>query len=326
MRPQRRDFLSATAALGACTALPGSAFAQTKALFDSINMFVPAAPGGGWDGTARALEAAAKGAGLVGSFQFENVGGAGGMVGLPRFVNQKKGQGNTLMVGGSVMVGAAITNKSPVTMKDVVPLARLTEEAGVIVVPASGKIQNWNDLATAIKANPKAVSVAGGSAGGTDHQLLGLVIKALGRNAREAAYVAFAGGGPANAAILGGQVTAGISGYSEFQEHIESGRMKALAVSGTKRIPGVNVPTLLELGVNVTAANWRGVFGAPGISADQRAKLQELLKQIHASAGWKETLEKRKWTDVFLVGPAFEQEIAKSIAEAEEVLKDLGLA
>lgn len=326
MRTQRREFLAAAAAGGAYAALPACVFAQAKALFDSINMFVPAAPGGGWDGTARALEAAAKGAGLVGSFQFENVGGAGGMVGLPRFVNQKKGQGNALMVGGSVMVGAAITNKSPVTMKDVVPLARLTEEAGVIVVPASGKIQNWNDLAAAIKANPKAVSVAGGSAGGTDHQLLGLVIKALGRNAREAAYVAFAGGGPANAAILGGQVTAGISGYSEFQEHIESGRMKALAVSGSKRIPGVNVPTLLELGVNVTAANWRGVFGAPGITAEQRGKLQELLTQIHASAGWKETLEKRKWTDVFLVGAAFEQEIAKSIREADEVLKDLGLA
>jgi putative tricarboxylic transport membrane protein len=307
-------------------ALPAGASAQGKPLFDSISMFVPAAPGGGWDGTARALEAAAKSAGLVGSFQFENVGGAGGMVGLPRFVNQKKGQGNAMMVGGSVMVGAAITNKSPVTMKDVVPLARLTEEAGVIVVPANGKIQNWNDFAAAIKANPKAVSVAGGSAGGTDHQLLGLVIKALGRSAREAAYVAFAGGGPANAAILGAQVSAGISGYSEFQEHIESGRMKAIAVSGTKRIPGVNVPTLIELGVNVTAANWRGVFGAPGISAEQRGRLQDLLRQIHASAGWKDVLEKRKWTDVFLAGPGFEQEIAKSIREAEEVLKDLGLA
>jgi putative tricarboxylic transport membrane protein len=193
-------------------------------------------------------------------------------------------------------------------------------------VPANGKIQNWNDFAAAIKANPKAVSVAGGSAGGTDHQLLGLVIKALGRSAREAAYVAFAGGGPANAAILGAQVSAGISGYSEFQEHIESGRMKAIAVSGTKRIPGVNVPTLIELGVNVTAANWRGVFGAPGISAEQRGRLQDLLRQIHASAGWKDVLEKRKWTDVFLAGPGFEQEIAKSIREAEEVLKDLGLA
>lgn len=326
MQMHRRELLTRSVLSAACFALPALARAQGKPLFESISMFVPAAPGGGWDGTARALEAAAKSAGLVGSFQFENVGGAGGMVGLPRFVNQKKGQGNAMMVGGSVMVGAAITNKSPVTMKDVVPLARLTEEAAVIVVPANGKIQTWNDLAAAVKANPRAVSVAGGSAGGTDHQLLGLVIKALGRSAREAAYVAFAGGGPANAAILGGQVTAGISGYSEFQEHIESGRMKALAVSGNQRIPGVNVPTLLELGVKVTAANWRGVFGAPGINAEQREKLQELLKRIHASAGWKDTLEKRKWTDVFLTGSAFEQEIVHSIREAEEVLKDIGLA
>ena len=171
MKFSRRDFLSYSTALGASSLLPFNVFAQSKPLFDSINMFIPAAPGGGWDGTGRAIEAAAKEAGLVGAFQFENVGGAGGMVGLPRFVNQRKGQGNTLMIGGSVMVGAAITNKSPVTMKDVTPIAKLTEEAGVIAVPADGKIKNWKDLEAAFKANPKAVSVAGGSAGGTDHQL-----------------------------------------------------------------------------------------------------------------------------------------------------------
>jgi putative tricarboxylic transport membrane protein len=326
MKTDRRSFVKASAAAGLLAGLSPRAFAQAAPLFDTINMFVPAAAGGGWDGTARALEAAAKGAGLVGNFQFENVGGAGGMVGLPRFVNQRKGQGNSLMVGGSVMVGAALTNKSPVTMRDVTPIARLTEEAGVFVVPTSGKLQTWQDVVAAIKANPKAVSVAGGSAGGTDHQLLGLIIKALGGNPKDAAYVAFAGGGPANAAIIGGQVAAGISGYSEFEEQIKAGRMKPLAVSGTKRIPGVNVPTLLELGVNVTAANWRGVFAAPGINAEQRGKLETLVSRIHASAGWKETLEKRKWTDVFLAGEGFAKEIAKSIADTEGVLKDLGLA
>jgi putative tricarboxylic transport membrane protein len=248
------------------------------------------------------------------------------MVGLPRFVNQRKGQGNTLMVGGSVMVGAAITNKSPVTMKDVTPIAKLTEEAGVIAVPVDGKIKNWKDLEAAFKANPKAVSVAGGSAGGTDHQLLGLIIKALGKNPRDAAYVAFAGGGPANAAILGGQVTAGISGWSEFEEQIKAGRMRAIAVSGNKRIPGVDVPTLKELGINVTAANWRGVFAAPGINAQQKAALVDLVTKMHASKGWKETLEKRKWTDVFTAGAAFDAQIKQSIADTESVLKELGLA
>lgn len=324
MSISKRDFLAFSAATGACMTVP--AWAQGSPLFASVNMFVPAAPGGGWDGTARALERASKAANLVGTMQFENVGGAGGMVGLPRFVNQHKGRANSLMVGGSVMVGAAIANKSPVTMRDVTPIARLTEEAGVIVVPTNGKIKTWKELEAAIKANPKAVSVAGGSAGGTDHLLLGLVIKALGRNPREAAYVAFAGGGPANAAILGGQVAAGISGYSEFEEQIKAGRMVALATSGNRRIPGVNVPTLTELGVNVTAANWRGVFAAPGITNPQREALIDLMTKIAASEAWKKELETRKWTDVFLTERPFQRELEADIAKTEAVMKDLGLA
>ena len=326
MKTSRRDFIAYGSAFTLVNSVPSFAFAQNKPLFESINMFIPAAPGGGWDSTGRAIEMVAKEAGLVGSFQLENVGGAGGMVGLPRFVNQRKGQANALMVGGSVMVGAAITNKSPVTMSDVTPIASLTEEAGIIVVPTDGKIKTWKEFEEAIKANPKAVSVAGGSAGGTDHQLLGLIIKALGKNPREAAYVAFAGGGPANAAILGGQVTAGISGYSEFAEQIKAGKMRALAVSGNKRIPGVDVPTLKELGVNVTAANWRGVFGAPGINAAQKAALVELVTKMHDTKGWVETLEKRKWSDAFLAGAAFDAQLKKYITETETVLKELGLA
>jgi putative tricarboxylic transport membrane protein len=310
--------------LGAGLALP--AWAQAKPLFDTINMFVPAAPGGGWDGTARSIERAAKASGLVGNFQFENVGGAGGMIGLPRFVNQRKGQGNSLMVGGSVMVGAGITNKSPVTMRNVVPVARLTEESSVIVVPSGGKIKTWNELVAALKANPKAVSVAGGSAGGTDHIVLGLMIKALGRNPREAAYVAFAGGGPANAAILGNQVTAGISGYSEFEDQITAGRMIPLAVSGNIRIPGVNVPTMRELGLNVAVANWRGVFAAPGVTTAQRDKLVELMSKLNQSTAWQQELVTRKWTGVYLADLPFEREINKDMADTEAVLKDLGLA
>ncbi len=319
----KRDFLQLGAAAGASLALP--AWAQGKPMFDTLNMFVPAAPGGGWDGTARALERAAKAAGLVGNMQFENVGGAGGMVGLPRFVNQRKGQGNTLMVAGSVMIGAALANKSPVTMRDVTPIARLTEEAGVVVVPAGGKIKTWKELVEALKANPKAVSVAGGSAGGTDHLILGMMVKALGRNPREAAYVAFAGGGPANAAILGGQVVAGISGYSEFEEQIKAGRMIPVATSGSRRIPGVNVPTMTELGLNVVMANWRGVFGAPGITGAQREALINFMTAVVRSDAWRKELETRKWTDVFMTELPFQRELESDIAKTEAVMKDLGL-
>jgi putative tricarboxylic transport membrane protein len=324
MSLSKREFLTFGVAGTAAAALP--AWAQPKALFETINMFVPAAPGGGWDGTARAIERAAKAAGLVGTMQFENVGGAGGMVGLPRFVNQRKGQGNSLMVGGSVMVGAAISNKSPVTMRNVTPIARLTEEAGVVVVPASGKIKTWNELVAALKSNPKAVSVAGGSAGGTDHLILGLMVKALGRNPREAAYVAFAGGGPANAAIIGGQVVAGISGYSEFEEQIKAGRMIPLATSGRTRIPGVNVPTMTELGMNLVMANWRGVFAPPGITNAQRDALINFVSQVKESAAWQQELVTRKWSDAFLTEIPFEREIRWDIERTEVVMKDLGLA
>ena len=324
MSLSKREFLTFGVAGTAAAALP--AWAQPKALFETINMFVPAAPGGGWDGTARAIERAAKAAGLVGTMQFENVGGAGGMVGLPRFVNQRKGQGNSLMVGGSVMVGAAISNKSPVTMRNVTPIARLTEEAGVVVVPASGKIKTWNELVAALKSNPKAVSVAGGSAGGTDHLILGLMVKALGRNPREAAYVAFAGGGPANAAIIGGQVVAGISGYSEFEEQIKAGRMIPLATSGRTRIPGVNVPTMTELGMNLVMANWRGVFAPPGITNAQRDALINFVSQVKESAAWQQEIVTRKWSDAFLTEIPFEREIRWDIERTEVVMKDLGLA
>lgn len=321
---QRRRLIIGAGLAPLVAGLPRIAFAAP--LFESISMFIPAAPGGGWDGTGRAIEAASKSAGLVGNFQFENVGGAGGMVGLPKFVNMRKGQGNALMVGGSVMVGAGIANKSPVTIKDVTPIARLTEEAGVIAVPASSPHKTWKDLENAFKANPKAVSVAGGSAGGTDHLLLGMLLRALKLNPKDAAYVAFAGGGAAVAAIIGGQVSAGISGYSEFAEQVAAGRMRLLAVSGNKRIPGVDVPTLTELGVPVVAANWRGVFAPPGISAQQKQALIDYLTALDKSQAWKDVVAQRKWTDVFLAGDAFAKELATDVAETEAVMKELGLA
>lgn len=321
-KTNRREFLMAAGALSAA-ALPWPATAAP--LFDSIFMFVPAAPGGGWDGTARAIEQACKSADLVGSFQFENVGGSGGMVGLPRFVNQRKGQANALMVAGSVMIGAALSAKSPIGIQNVVPVARLTEESGVVVVPANSPFKSFADLAAALKADPRKVPLAGGSAGGTDHILLGLILKSLGRNPKEGAYVAFAGGGPANAAIIGGQVAAGISGYSEFEEQIKGGRMRALAVSGESRIPGVAVATLREQGMDVVAANWRGIFGAPGIQPAQRAALEKLAAAMHATNGWKETLTKRRWADAFQAGAAFEKYVAKDVADTAAVMKDLGL-
>ena len=320
--PQRRHLLAAFGGLAAA-ARSGDAGAQQR--LPSLYMFIPAGPGGGWDGLGRAIEQVARQAGLVGNFQFENVGGAGGSVGLPRFVSQRRGRPDSLMVAGSIMVGATLTNKTPVGIKDVTPVARMTEEAGVIVVPASSDIQDIKGLLDALKANPGAVSIAGGSAGGTDHITLGLVLKSLGRSAREGSYVAFAGGGPAQAALLGAQVKAGISGLSEFAEQIKSGRMRALATTGATRIDP-NIPTLKESGVDVVMTNWRGVFAPPGLRPDARERLVALMTEIHALPAWKEMLETRGWQDAFLTGDAFSDFLAKDQQQTEAVLKEIGLA
>jgi putative tricarboxylic transport membrane protein len=319
----RRTILAASAGAAALGLAPRLAEAQQR--FASLFMFIPAGPGGGWDGLGRAIEQAARAHGLVGSFQFENVGGAGGTVGLPRFLSQRRGRPDALLVSGSVMVGATITNKTPVTLGNTVPIARMTAEAGVIIVPANSPIQNIGQLADAMKANPRAVSVAGGSAGGTDHIILGLMLQKLGRQAREASFVAFPGGGPAQAAILGGQVNAGISGWSEFSEQIRAGRVRALATTGETRLDPA-VPTLKESGIDVVAINWRGVFGAPGINATQRQALVDLLTAIHATETWKRILADRGWEDAFLTGAPLEQFLTRDRADMEGVLKDLGLA
>ena len=90
-------------------------------------------------------------------------------------------------------------------------------------------------------------------------------------------YIAFAGGGEAVAAIIGGHVAAGISGYGEFAGQIKSGKMRALAISSDKRVPGIDIPTLKEQGIDVELANWRGVFGAPGITEAQRKELIDVV-------------------------------------------------
>ncbi|WP_458095105.1 tripartite tricarboxylate transporter substrate binding protein [Roseomonas sp. WA12] len=321
----RRSLLAAAAALPLPFLLPGGARAQGAPRYPSLNMFIPAAPGGGWDGLGRAIEQVARGAGLVGAMQFENVGGAGGAVGLPRFVAQRRGRPDALMVAGAVMVGATITNKSPVGIKDVTPIARLTDETLAVVVPANSELRDIKGLMDALKANPGGVAVGGGSAGGMDHILLGLMIKSVGRNAREASYVAFAGGGPAQAAIMGGQVKAGISGYSEFAEQIKAGRMRMLATSGETRADPA-VPTLKESGIDIVLGNWRGLFAPPGISAEVRANHTRFATDLHAVPAWKALLETRGWEDAFLEGGTFEEFLKRDNDATVAVLRDIGLA
>lgn len=289
----------------------------------SLKMMIPANPGGGWDQTGRSLAAAMQSEKLVSSVQFENKGGAGGTIGLAQFVNSSKGDPNAVMIGGMVMIGGIHLSKSPVNLSMVTPVARLTGEYEVIVVPASSSHKTMADLVKAFKANPGGVSWGGGSAGGTDHILVGLIAKATGVDPAKINYVPYKGGGEAVAAIVGGHVTAGVSGVGEFAEQIRGGRMRALAVSGPSPIDGI--ATLKEQGVNVELANWRGIFGAPGITNQQRDALVKLVKAATETKAWKETLAKFSWSPIFLSGDDFKKFIDEDTKRIAGIIDSLGI-
>jgi putative tricarboxylic transport membrane protein len=313
------------AAWRAAVALAALAFAGSALALDSVKILIPANPGGGWDSTGRALAAAMLAAGSVKNVQFDNKGGAAGTIGLAQFVNSAKGDPTAIMVGGMVMVGGIIQNNSPVNLSMVTPIALLTSEYEVIVVPGNSPIKDLKELLAKFKADPGSVSWAGGSAGGSDHILAGLIAKEIGVEPSKVNYVPFKGGGEAVAAIIGGHVTAGVSGYSEFEQHIQSGRMRALALSSPERQAGIDVPTLREQGINVALANWRGIFGAPGITREQQDALIAAVEAGVKSPKWQETLKERNWTGMFLPGDKYKAFIEQDVKRIGEILASLNL-
>ena len=312
-----RVFLRIAAAVAATT-LSLAAAAQP-----TLKMMIPANPGGGWDQTGRNLAAAMQGAKLVSGVQFENKGGAAGIIGLAQFVNSAKGDPNAVMIGGMVMVGGIILGKSQVNLTQVTPIARLTSEWEAVVVPANSPHKTMADLVKAFKENPGKVSWGGGSAGGTDHILVGLIARAVGVDPAKINYVPFKGGGEASVAILGGHVTAGVSGIGEFAEQVKAGKMRALAQSAPTKVD--NIPSLKEQGIDVELGNWRGIFGAPGITPQQRDALVQLVRNATETPAWKVTLEKLGWTPVFLAGDAYAKFLDEDTKRVAGIIESLGL-
>jgi putative tricarboxylic transport membrane protein len=290
-----------------------------------LKIMAPAAPGGGWDQTARAMQQALVASGAAKSVQVTNVPGAGGTVGIAQLVSNAKGDGHQLMVNGFVMVGAILMNKAPVTLDQVTPIARLTEETQVIVVPASSPIKNAKDLAAAVKADVAKVTFAGGSAGGVDHIMAALFVGIAGADAAKVNYIPFSGGGESLAAILGAKVTAGISGYGEYEGQIKAGKLRAIGVTSPQRLPGIDVPTFKEQGIDLVITNWRSVMAPPGITPEQSKALSDAIEKMVKSAAWKEILKQKGWDDAYLAGDAFVKFLKDEQVRVNNVLKSVGL-
>lgn len=290
-----------------------------------MDILVPSGAGGGWDQTGRALQQALRTEKISMNAQVTNVPGAGGTIGLAQFVTTKKGRPNSVLIGGFTLVSAAITNKSAVTLANVTPIARLTGEYEILVVPTNSPLRNLGDLVSKLKADPRSISWAGGSAGSTDHVLAAMVAEAVGVDATKVNYVPHAGGGEAMTSILGGHVSVGVGGWNEYEAQIKDGKLRSIGVAAPARLPGIDIPTFKEQGVNVELANWRGVFAAPGISDGEVKELAAALDKIAKSDSWKKTREERGWLDYYMSKSDFDKFISAQQAQMQKTLAQLGL-
>lgn len=291
---------------------------------EDLQVMAPADPGGGWDSTARAMQPVLEEVGGVGA-EVYNVGGAAGTIGLAQFVEETAGDPHQLMVMGLVMVGGIVTNASQVTLEDVTPIASLTSEQEAIVVPADSEYETLEQLVEAWTVDPTSISWGGGSAGGTDHILVGLLAQAAGIDPSGVNYIAHAGGGEAVNQILSGAVTAGVSGVSEFADQVEAGEMRWLAVSGEEAPEGIDAPTIADSGFDVVLENWRGVMGAPDLSDADREAVVQLITEMHDSDAWQAALDENGWSDFFQAGDEFETFLGEERTRIEGVLAEIGL-
>ncbi|MBF2718234.1 tripartite tricarboxylate transporter substrate binding protein [Agrobacterium vitis] len=327
---ERRTLLKTLAGTGfAAAALavvpPHLALAQTPRI-KRLRIIAPAAAGSGYDETARVCERVMTESGLIGSAQITNIPGAGGTVGLMKFLEQYRGHDDALLVSGSTMVSAIIANKTPVEISAAAPIARLYGTANALIVPASSPYKTIGDLMSAFRKVPETISWAGGSIGGGDHLIAGMFAKTAGVDPKRLNYVAFAGGGEILAALLGGHVTMASSTWGEVAEQVRSGEVRCLGVTAGKDETGITAPTLRSQGVDLVFYTWRALLGAPGINVQQRENLLATVDAMIKSDPWKAEIERQGWIDFYLPGDAFASFVEEQSQIFRTTLRSLGLA
>jgi putative tricarboxylic transport membrane protein len=322
---RRDEFCKYLASLAATAA--GDALARKAAPREAVTlkMLIPANPGGGWDTTGRALGKAIVEAKAADAVQYVNKGGAGGIIGLAQFTTSTRRDPNALMVMGAVMLGGIIMGEPPVRLQACTPIARLTSEYNVFAVPADSRFRTMDQVVAQLKKDPGSIKWGGGSRGSTEHIAACLLARSAGVDPKKINYVAFRGGGEASAAVLADDVTIGGSGYGEFADSIQAGRMRALGVTSANRLANVPVPTLKEQGWNVVIRNWRGVYGAPGISADERARLTEIVTRATRARVWRQALDANYWAPELLAGPPFEAFVEQEFKDLRAVMRESGM-
>lgn len=309
----------------AASVLALSLAAAAQAEVGRVEIIAPAGPGGGYDQLARATQQVFESESLASDVQVNNVPGAGGTIGLAQFVTGRS-RGEQLLVVGLGMIGAITVNNAPVTLEQTTPLARLTGEYQPLVVAADSPLQSLDDLAAMFEADPGSVSWGGFALGSPDHLLSAMTVKAMGGDVSEMNYIVAGAGGEMIGQVMGGHITVATGGLNEFASLIESGDLRALAVSSPEPLPGVDIPTFKEQGYDVELVNWRGLMAKGDIAEDDLAALDEAISQMVASEPWQALMAERGWVGMHQSSAEFATFLESEQPNIEAILADLGLA
>jgi putative tricarboxylic transport membrane protein len=315
----------AAAILGAALVGPVAAAAFPE---KAIEIIAPANPGGGWDLTARSTAKVLAEEKLVTQpVTVSNMPGGSGAVAISHVVTKRKGDGHLLIAASPALTFTLALKRVPYTYRDVTPIAAIATDYGAIVVRKDSPYKSLKDLLEAYRKNPADVSVAGGSAPGSqDHVKFAKVIKAAGMDPTKVKYVPHQGGGEALASLLGGHTAAASPDMSEIVGQVEAGEVRVLAVLSEKRLGGSlkDVPTAIEQGVNATYILWRGFYAAPEISKEAADFWVTTLGKMVKTESWRKTLQANKWFEYHVAGAEYARFLAQDLEAGEALLKELG--
>jgi len=258
-----------------------------------VSLVVPFPAGGSSDMIARVL-AQKLHEKLGGTFVVENKPGATGSIGAA-FVKNAPADGNTLLVSSLApfAVNPFLQKSLPYDpQKDFDLLSVLVQAPNVLVANPSVKANTVADIITLLKQKPGEITFASSGAGSSDHLTAELFWQETGT---QGLHVPYKGGAPAIQDLMGGQVQFSFQNLNAVITQIQSGKLKAIAITGAKRSPLLpNVPTLTESGVrNADVYSWQAIAGPKGLPADVKKKLSEAIV-----AGMNDAEAKKKLTDL----------------------------
>ncbi|MCP4078500.1 MAG: tripartite tricarboxylate transporter substrate binding protein [Gammaproteobacteria bacterium] len=300
--------------------------AQASGSIDSIHFLIPGGAGGGWDGTARGTGEALTKSGLIKTASYQNMSGGGGGKAIAHLIETANQSHGTLMVNSTPIVVRSLTKVFPQSFRDLTPIAGTIADYGAFVVTAASPIKSWKDVVAGFKKNPRKMKFAGGSSKGSlDHLVPAAAIKAEGLDPKKLRYIPYDAGGKAMAGLLSGEAKLLSTGLGEALEMSKAGQVRILAITAPARLKDApDVPTLVEMGNPTVFANWRGFFGAPGLSKDKAKAYADILGKMYDTPAWETVRSRNGWVNVFKPGDKFYSFLEDQEKQVGALMRELG--